>query len=106
MLTLSGKDLQSVNALSFALPYDPNELEYVGMELIGMKEMRNLTNDRLHTSGQKELFPCFANIGNNPLLEDGTLLSIKFRAKRAGKLKLKPQDGLLVDRSLGTATVF
>lgn len=106
VLTLSGKDLQSVNALSFALPYDPNELEYVGMELIGMKEMRNLTNDRLHTSGQKELFPCFANIGNNPLLEDGTLLTIKFRAKRAGKLKLKPQDGLLVDRSLGTATVF
>ena len=70
-----------------------------------MKEMVNLTNDRLHTSGQKALYPTFVNRGNNILLEEGNhnLFVIKFRAKRAGKFTLKAQDGMLVDRNLGTA---
>lgn len=106
VLRVSGQGLQSVNALSFALPYDATELEYVGMETPGMQDMRNLTCDRLHSNGQKELFPCFANVGNNPLLEDGELLRITFRARRAGKFTLKPQDGMLVDRSLGTCPAF
>ncbi|MBR1643981.1 MAG: discoidin domain-containing protein [Bacteroidales bacterium] len=105
-LTVTGSGLKCVNALSFALPYDPAELEYAGLDLVGMKEMRNLTYDRLHSNGQKELFPCFANLGNNFLLEDGTLFRIKFRAKRAGKFSLQAQDGMLIDRSLGTAKVF
>ena len=104
-ITVSGKDLHYVNGLSFALPYDAQELEYVDTELLDMKEMVNLTNDRLHTSGQKALYPTFVNRGNNVLLEEGNhnLFVIKFRAKRAGKFTLKAQDGMLVDRNLGTA---
>ena len=104
-ITVSGKDLHYVNGLSFALPYDAQELEYVGTELLDMKEMVNLTNDRLHTSGQKALYPTFVNRGNNFLLEEGShnLFVIKFRAKKAGKFTLKAQDGMLVDRNLGTA---
>ena len=70
-----------------------------------MKEMVNLTYDRLHTSGQKALYPTFVNRGNNFLLEEGShnLFVIKFRAKKAGKFTLKAQDGMLVDRNLGTA---
>ena len=100
-LTVSGKDLKCVNALSFALPYNTAELEYLGMELLNMKEMVNLTNDRLHSNGQKELFPTFVNRGNNAPLEDGDLFVIKFKAKKAGKYSLKAIDGILVDRSLG-----
>ena len=104
-ITVSGKDLHYVNGLSFALPYDAQELEYVGTELLDMKEMVNLTNDRLHTSGQKALYPTFVNRGNNVLLEEGNhnLFVIKFRAKRAGKFTLKAHDGMLVDRNLGAA---
>ena len=98
-LTVSGKDLKCVNALSFALPYSTAELEYQGVELL--KEMVNLTYDRLHSNGQKELFPTFVNRGNNFLLEDGDLFVIKFKAKKAGKYSLKAIDGMLVDRSLG-----
>ena len=101
-----GKDLHYVNALSFGLPYKADELEYKGITLKGMKDMVNLTYDRLHTSGQKALYPTFVNRGNNFLLEEGNpeLFTIKFVAKKAGKFNLKAVDGLLIDRNLGTAS--
>lgn len=105
-ITVSGKDMKCVNGLSFALPYSTDDFEYLGVDLVNMKDMVNLTYDRLHTNGQKELFPCFVNKGNNFLLEDGELFVIKLRAKKAGKFNLKATDGLLVDRSLGTANPF
>ncbi len=103
-IKVSGKALHYVNALSFALPYNVAELEYVGIDLIGMKDMVNLTYDRLHTNGQKELLPTFVNRGNNFLLDEGDhdLFVLKFRAKKAGKFALKMKDGMLVDRNLGT----
>lgn len=105
-ITVNGKGLHFVNGLSFALPYDATVFEYAGTELKGMKEMVNLTYDRLHTNGQKALYPTFVNKGNNFLLEEGDpeLFVIKFRAKKAGKFTLKAQDGILVDRNLGTVT--
>ena len=54
-VTVAGKNLVSVNAFSFALPYDATQLEYVGSQPVGMMEMRNLTYDRLHTNGQGPL---------------------------------------------------
>ena len=103
-VTVSGKGLHYVNGLSFALPYDTQELEYAGVELKGMKEMVNLTYDRLHTNGQKALYPTFVNRGNNFLLDEGDheLFVIKFKARKAGKFTLKAKDGILVDRNLGT----
>ena len=103
-LKVQGKALHWVNALSFALPYSTDELEYVGIELLNMKELVNLTYDRLHTNGQKELLPTFVNRGNNFLLEEGDsdLFVLKFKAKKAGKFTLKMKDGMLVDRNLGT----
>ena len=79
-------------------------MEYVGIDLKGMKDMVNLTYDRLHTNGTKELLPTFVNRGNNFLLDEGApvLFTLKFRAKKAGKFQLKAVDGLLVDRNLGT----
>lgn len=105
-IKVTGKDLHYVNGLSFALPYNTDELEYVGTDLVGMKDMVNLTYDRLHTNGQKALYPTFVNRGNNFLLDDGSheLFVIKFKAKKAGRYNLKAQDGLLVDRNLGTVT--
>ena len=66
--------------------------------------MVNLTYDRLHTNGQKELFATFVNRGNNFLLDEGdhNLFVIKFKAKKAGKFNLTAKDGMLVDRNLGT----
>jgi len=105
-ITVTGKDLHYVNALSFALPYATAELEYLGTELTDMKDMVNLTYDRLHTNGSKALYPTFVNRGNNFLLEDGVpkLFVLKFRTKKAWKYNLKATDGILVDRNLGTVT--
>ena len=101
-LTVSGKGLVSVNALSMAIPYDASQLEYVGTQALGMQQMRNLTTDRLHSNGQKALYPTFVNCGNHPCLTDGTLLSIQFHAKRKGKVTFDVRDGLLVDKNLNT----
>ena len=100
-LTISGKGLVSVNALSFALPYDAKQWEYVGIEPSGMKEMRNMTYDRLHTNGQKALYPTFVNCGEHPYVEgDATLMTIQFRAKQRGKVNLTPKDGMILDKYL------
>ena len=102
-ITVSGKDLANVNALSFALPYDTKDYEYAGLDLVDMKNMTDLTKDRLHTNGTKALYPTFANQGNEFLLEgSGELFVIKFVAKRNVKFNLTAKDGILVDRRLGT----
>lgn len=102
-LRVWGKDLKAVNALSFALPYDADELEYLGTELKGMQEMSNLTYDRLHSNGQKVLYPTFVNRGQRPTIDtaNAELFVLRFRAKKAGKFSLRHSDGLLVDRNLG-----
>ena len=99
--TVRGTGLVSVNAFSFALPYDQTQWEYVGIDPVGTKEMRNLTYDRLHTSGQKALYPTFVNCGEHPYLEgDDTMLTIRFRARQKGRVNLKPQDGMILDKYL------
>lgn len=107
-LTVSGQALHDVNGLSFALPYDATELEYIGLEAIGMKNMVNLTYDRLHTNGTKALYPTFVNRGHDTLLDEGepTLFILKFRAKKSGTYRFAPQDGLLIDRNLGITPAF
>ena len=102
-LTVKGNGLVSVNALSFALPYDVNDYEFVGVETTGTKEMRNLTYDRLHKNGQKALYPTFVNLGEKPYLEgDGELFVIKLKAKRKVRFDLKPIDGMLLDKYLNS----
>ena len=105
-ILVSGKDLKHVNALSFALPYDAATVEYSGIELLGMKDMVNLTYDRLHSDKTKALYPTFVNRGNNFLLDEGApeLFRLRFRALKACSFNMKALDGLLVDRNLGTAT--
>ena len=93
--------MQNVNALSFALPYDASVYEYIGTETEGMKEMVNLTYDRLHTDGQKALYPTFANKGNNFLIEgECDLFTIRMKARKDGTFDLKATDGMLVGRNL------
>jgi hypothetical protein len=68
-----------------------------------MKQMDNLTNDRLHTNGEKVLYPTFVNIGNKePLQGTSDLFILKFKAKRNVKFNLKMEDGFLVDKNLNT----
>lgn len=101
-ILVSGSELKQVNALSLALPYDATLVRYVGMRLIGMKDLVNLSYDRLHSDGSKEFLPTFVNRGNNFLLEDGELFEITFRALKAGNWTPKAVDGLLVDRNLNS----
>ena len=103
LLTLTGKDLKGLNGFSFALPYDQNEYEYIGTEVDGASSMQNMTYDRLHTNGQKALYPTFVNIGDKPALSgDVKLLTLKFRAKKRGAFKPQATDYIMVDKALRT----
>ncbi len=102
-IKVKGINLKSVNALSFALPYAVQDYDFAGIETLNMKQMDNLTNDRLHTSGAKVLYPTFVNIGNKEAL-NGTadLFILKLKAKHKVQFGLKISEGLLVDKNLNT----
>ena len=108
-IRVKGSGLKSVNALSFAIPYKSDDLEFIGVEPLAMKEMENMSNDRLHTNGQKALYPTFANIGDKPVITSDAeldLFVIKFKVKRAFNAgSLIPSDGMLIDKNLNVKHV-
>jgi len=100
---VSGINLKSVNALSFALPYNAQDYDFVSVQGVNTKQMDNLTNDRLHTNGTKVLYPTFVNIGNKEALSgSSTLFILKLKAKRKLHFGLKLNEGILVDKNLNT----
>ncbi|HHW81261.1 MAG TPA: DUF5110 domain-containing protein [Bacteroidales bacterium] len=100
-VTIKGSNLKSVNALSFAIPYNNNDFDYVGIKDLNTRQMQNFTNDRLHTNGDKVLYPTFVNVGDEAAIEGSTtLFVIEFKAKRAVEFNLVLQHGLLVDKNL------
>lgn len=100
-IMVKGENLNDVNALSFALPYNQEDYEYTGVQTLNMKQMENFTYDRLHTDGKKALYPTFANVGNKPALNGNEdLFILKFKARRNLTFDLKPIDGLLVSKDL------
>ncbi|MFT4094911.1 MAG: dockerin type I domain-containing protein, partial [Niabella sp.] len=100
-IKVSGAQLANVNALSFALPYNQQDYEYIGVQPVGTKQMENLTYDRLHTNGSKALYPTFVNIGEQPQLTGTAYLFIlKFKAKRNVIFSLKAVEGMLVSKTL------
>lgn len=104
-VAVRGEGLNAVNALSFALPYNNGDFEFVGIAPLGMKEMVNYTNDRLHTNGNKSLYPTFVNLGNKQTLNGSeALFTIKMKAKRNVTFNLKAIDGILVDKKLNSVS--
>lgn len=100
-ITVTGKDLASVNALSFALPYDAKQLDFVSLTATGMGQMKELTKNRTHTNGNKALYPTFVNLGEAAKLEGSEkLFVIEFKAKQDFSYSLKAIDGFLVDPKL------
>lgn len=104
-IRVSGRGMKAVNALSFALPYDQQSYDFVGIEAVAVKGMENLTNDRLHTDGEKGLYPTFVNVGDKPAVEgDVELFVIRLKAKGDVQFDLKARNGVLVDKSLNRVT--
>lgn len=97
-LTIFGKGLKDINALSMAIPYDSEELEYVSVSAENLFDMYNMTYDRLHTNGQKALYPTFVNLGRKPLINgDKELMKITFKVKKAIKSIPTIKDIIIVD---------
>jgi alpha-glucosidase (family GH31 glycosyl hydrolase) len=102
-IKVKGINLKSVNALSFALPYNAQDYDFVSVQSLNVKQMDNLTNDRLHTNGDKVLYPTFVNLGNKETLNGTTdLFILKLKAKRKVQFGLKLSEGFLVDKNLNS----
>ena len=100
-LVVKGEDLKNVNALSFALPYKQTDMTYSRVHAEAVGEMENLTNDRLHSNGEKILYPTFVNQGDKPLLEGSqTLFVIEMKAAKTLDLDLKANQIMLVSPNL------
>lgn len=100
-ILVKGSDLKSVNALSFAIPYEQKDLDFVGIEPIAVSKMDNFSKDRLHTFGEKSLYPTFVNVENTQSINGTTdLMKIKFKAKKDLKPNFKLKDVILVDKNL------
>lgn len=100
-ITVKGVGLKAVNALSFALPYNTASYEYIGTQPLHLKQMDNFTLDRLHTNGEKVLYPTFVNIGDQETLKGSEdLFTIKFKARQNLSFNLKAAQGMLVDKRL------
>lgn len=103
ILTLSGKDLKNVNALSFSMPYDASAYEFVSIEPVAASGMLNMTYDRLHTSGDKVLYPTFVNIGDKSTLNgDQTIARIHLKARKRGAFVPAMSNVILVSPALQT----
>ena len=100
-LTVKGKDLVSLNALSFALPYNATDFEFIGIDVKDMGKMENISKDRLHSDGSKLIYPTFVNIGEQPAVE-GThdLFTIKLKTRKACKPSFKFSNLMMVDKFL------
>ena len=100
-ITVTGKNLRAVNALSFALAYNAQDYEYVGIETKALSGMENLTYDRLHSNGQKSLYPTFVNIGEQEAVTGSAdLVVIRLKARRAVSYQLQATDRILVDKDM------
>lgn len=102
-VTVRGENLEAVNALGFALPYDVRDCEFIAIRPLALGQMQDLTNDRLHTDGTKVLYPTFVNIGDKETLNGSDdLFVIEFRARRDTRFTPQPVDIVLVDKALNT----
>lgn len=100
-IQVKAKGFKNVNAISFALPYNPADLDYEDVQSLHTEKMENLTYDRLHTDGEKVLYPTLVNIGHQPVLNgDEVLFTIRLKAKRDVHLNLTATDAILVDPTL------
>ena len=104
VITVKGKDLANVNALSIALPYDVNEYEYVGIEALNVAGMSNYSKNRLHSNGNTAVYPTFVNEGNRVTLNgDVEIAKITLKAKKnIKKFNIKAVDGIIVDKHLNS----
>lgn len=100
-VVVRGVGLHAVNALSFALTYNPADYTFIGIQPLQVGAMTAFTNDRLHSNGVKSLYPAFIHVGNQePLEGDADLFVIRFKARRALTFDLEATDGILVDKEL------
>lgn len=102
LITVSGKGMNSINALQLILPYAEADMQFVSIEPKAVADMKNMTNDRLHRDGSKILYPTFVNVGQKNLISgEGELFVIRMKANRRFTLKSLPAKGMLVSPSLG-----
>ena len=103
VITISGQGLANVNAFGIALPYNPAEYDYMGIEAIGTGSMANYSKNRLHTNGETVVYPTFINEGNQDTLNgDIELVKVTMKSKKNVKFNIKAVDGVIVDKHLNT----
>ncbi len=106
VVTAVGNGLEEVNALNLVLPYNQQQMQFLSVEPLEVGSMYNMTNDRLHTNGERVLYPTFVNLGRQTTLsgEKVELFRLHFKALTPlSNLKWEAK-GMLVDIQLRAVT--
>ena len=102
-ITISGDELQNLNAFSLALPYDAADYEFVGIEALNTGSMTNYSKNRLHSNGSTAVYPTFINEGNQATISGNVaLVKVTLKAKKNIRFNIKAVDGIIVDKHLNT----
>ena len=106
IVTVVGNGLQAANALNLVMPYNQKQIEFIGVEPLAVSGMQNMTNNRLHTNGDRVLYPTFVNIGHGQEIqgENIELFRLRFRALSPMSITELPVSGMIVDRGLNAIT--
>lgn len=100
-ITVEGKDMSAVNSLSLIIPYDQLDMQFMRINPVAVKDMKNMSYDRRHTDGSQVFYPTFTNLGVKPALSGSAILFfIHFKALRNLKIKENHVHGMFVDRNL------
>ena len=88
--------------LSFALPYDQQDYDFVGIEPANLGTMENLTLRPPAYQRSKGALSYFRQSREQTSAQRGSedLFTIKLKAKRKVTFNLKAVDGILVDKNL------
>ena len=101
VITVKGCNLQSVNAVSLALPYNAEDYEFVMVQPLNVASMQNFSKNRLHGNGDTAVYPTFVNVGDQePLSGNVEIVKIVLKAKRNIKFNIEAKDIILVDKAL------
>ncbi|MDF7639350.1 glycoside hydrolase family 31 protein [Lactobacillus sp. ESL0791] len=96
-VTVSGFNLNHVNALSSCLPYDKDELEFESIENGDLTSgMVSFAKNKTHSDGSTDVYVDYSNRGEAPRINNGygTVAVIKFKA-------LEPINGRSISFVLG-----
>ncbi|MFL8952036.1 TIM-barrel domain-containing protein [Helcococcus kunzii] len=100
-LTLKGKGLKDVNALSAEIPLNKDNFKLLSISKAELtKDMDSYSKERTHTDGKTDIYMMLGNGNISPINTDGELATIELQALKDTVVDFNMTNAQLVDKNL------